>query len=108
DPIADVSEDQAAHRPCDEADGERREGEQGAGGRFAAWEEQLRKHDSGRRAVQEEVVPLDGGPDQARQDDGPQLGLRDFLDLRAVAGHSDSLKMPDSASRVTGRGTTAS
>jgi hypothetical protein len=39
--MADVPEDQAAHRPCDEADGESREGEQRTDGRLGAGEEQL-------------------------------------------------------------------
>ena len=62
----------------------------------------------GRRAVQEEVVPLDGGADEARCDDGPKFGLGDFLDGFVLDCHSDSRKISVNAFRVTGRGTTAS
>ncbi len=68
-PVAVVAEDDAAERPGDEADGVGGEGEQRADERLEAREEQLVEHQRGGGAVDEEVVPLQRGADQARHDD---------------------------------------
>ena len=64
-----MAEDDAAERPRDEADGVGGEGEQGADQRVERGEEQLVEDEGGGGAVEEEVVPLDGGADQAGEDD---------------------------------------
>ena len=67
--VAVVAEDEATDRAGDEADGEGAEGEQGAGDRVGGGEEHRREDDRGRDAVEEEVVPLDGGAEHAGRDD---------------------------------------
>ncbi len=69
DAVAEMAEDDAAERPRDEADGVGGEGEQGADQRVERGEEQLVEDEGGGGAVEEEVVPLDGGADQAGEDD---------------------------------------
>lgn len=51
----------------DESDGEGGEGGQGAGQIGRAGEELLAEHERGGGAVDEEVVPLDGGADKAAE-----------------------------------------
>ncbi|GAA2806907.1 hypothetical protein GCM10020219_093330 [Nonomuraea dietziae] len=67
--VAEVAEDQAAERAGHEADGVGEEREERAGQRVGVGEEQDVEDERRRRAVQEEVVPLDGGADQARGHD---------------------------------------
>ena len=68
--VAEVPEDQAAERPGDEADPVRRERQERRLQRVGrVGEEHVREDGRGRDAVQEEVVPLDGGADEARADD---------------------------------------
>ena len=75
DPVAVVAEDDPADRAGQEADGVSAEGQQRAGKRRELGEEELVEHQRGGGAVEEEVVPLDGGPDEARRgylpDGGP-------------------------------------
>ena len=66
--VAEVTEDDPAERPRDEAHRVRREGQQGADQRLEAGEEQLVEDQGGGRAVDEEVVPLQRGADQAGDD----------------------------------------
>ena len=73
--VAVVPEDHAAERPGDEPDRVRREGQQRADQRVEAREEQLVEDQRRGRAVDEEVVPLQRGADQARDDD-PAHGRR--------------------------------
>lgn len=68
-PVPEVTEDDGSDRTGDEAGGEGREGQQGSDGRVEAGEEVMVEHEHGCGAVDEEVVPLDGCADQARQCD---------------------------------------
>ena len=61
-----------ADRPHDKPDRERRERQQRADQRTGVGEEHLVEHQAGRGGVEEEVVPLDGGAQQARRDDDAQ------------------------------------
>jgi hypothetical protein len=64
--VAEVAEDHAAQRPRDEAHREGGVGQQRRHHRVAARKVELVEHDAGHHAVQEEVVPLDGGAHQGR------------------------------------------
>src|SRR5262249_44224112 len=61
DPIAQVAEEDPAQRPGDEARGEGEERKDLADELALLGEEQPREDEGRRRAVEEEVVPLDGG-----------------------------------------------
>jgi hypothetical protein len=77
DPVAEVTEDDPPERPGREADPVGGQGQQGARGRLGLGEEQLVEHQGGGGAVEEEVLPLDGGADEARRHhlpDGAPLG----------------------------------
>jgi hypothetical protein len=67
--VAVVAEHDPAQRPSHETDRVRREREQGTDERVEAGEEDLVEHQGGGRAVDEEVVPLQRGADQAGHDD---------------------------------------
>ena len=69
DAVAEVAEDQPAQRTRDEADREGGVGQHGRHQRVVRGEVQFVEHDAGDDAVQEEVVPLDGGADQRGGDD---------------------------------------
>jgi hypothetical protein len=56
-------------RPGDEGDGDRCERGERAGELRHLWKELRSEHDRGGRAVDEEVVPLNGGADGAGQRD---------------------------------------
>ena len=72
-PIPEVAHHHAAERTRDEPDGERREGSERAC-QLRDLREELRTEDDGsRRPVNEEVVPLDGRADGARDRDTPGL-----------------------------------
>ena len=73
DPVAEVAEDQGADRPGEEA--RPRRCAKAAGCRRTRrllGEEQGREDERGGRAVEEEVVPLDRGADDARADDAAE------------------------------------
>ena len=75
--VAVVSDDDAADRPREEAHGVGAEGGERAHQRVERGEEQAVEDECGRRAVEEEVVPLDRGTDEARHGDEPDgVGLR--------------------------------
>ena len=67
DAITDMAEDEAADGPDDEADGEGGERQQRSHQRALIGEEGVVEDQAGRGRVQEEVVPLDGGADEAGQ-----------------------------------------
>ncbi len=67
--VAVVAEDHPADRPGDEAHRERRECQERADQRIEVGKEQLVEDQRGGDAVDEEVVPLQRGPDQTRDDD---------------------------------------
>ena len=69
DAVAEVPEHDPADRPRREADRVGAERQQRADQRLRIREEQLAEHERGSRAVEEEVVPLDRGPDEARECD---------------------------------------
>ena len=69
DPVAEVAEDQPADRSREEADGEGGEGRELGGRAVEAVEVELVEDDRGGGAVEEEVVPLDGGADGRRERD---------------------------------------
>ena len=76
DPVAEVPEDHAAEGARDEAERVGAERQQRPGGLLALREEQLAEDQGGRGAVEEEVVPLDGGADEGGEDDLDDVGLR--------------------------------
>src|SRR3712207_4118564 len=69
--VPEVPEDHAAHGPGEEADAEGREGGQRPRERGELWEEEPVEDQRGGGPVEEEVVPLYGGPDKAREGDLP-------------------------------------
>ena len=79
--VAEPAEDDAADRAGDEPDRVGGEGQQGAGERVLAGEEQLREHQGGGSRVDREVVVLQGGAGEAG---------RVGLDQRAAAGSAGS------------------
>ena len=75
--VAVVADDDAADRPRDEPDGVGAEGGQRAHQRVEGGEEQAVEDQRRRRAVEEEVVPLDRGADEAGDGDEPDgIGFR--------------------------------
>ena len=74
DPVTEVTEDHAAERPGDEPDGVGAERQQRRVDRVGVREEQRAEDQRRGRAVEEEVVPLDGGADQAGEDDLDDVG----------------------------------
>jgi hypothetical protein len=73
DAIAEMAEDDAADRPRHEAQRIGGEGEEGAGQRLVLREEELVEHERGGRAVEEEIIPFDGGADEAGGDDALEV-----------------------------------
>ena len=73
DPVAVVPKYNPAQRPRDEADRKGAVGAQGAGQRVEPRKEQPVEDQRRGGAVQEEVVPLNGGADEAREDDLAEL-----------------------------------
>jgi hypothetical protein len=72
DAIAEVAEDGGADRARHESDELSAEGgDDAVEGVLPAREEQLREDESRRRSVEEEVVPLDRGADNAREGRSP-------------------------------------
>ena len=69
DPVAVVAEDRRTDRARGKADEIRAERKQLSRQRILIGEVELAKDQTGRRAVEEEVIPLDGGADR-RCDDG--------------------------------------
>jgi len=67
--VAEVAEDDPAERARREADAEGRERREGADRRVDLREEQVAEDQRRGGPVQEEVVPLDGGADEAGQGD---------------------------------------
>ncbi|MCY1229240.1 hypothetical protein D9M72_415980 [compost metagenome] len=67
--VAEVPEDHAAQRPRDKAHRKGGVGQHGGHQRVIAGEVQLVEDQAGDHAVQEEVIPLDGGADHGRQRD---------------------------------------
>jgi hypothetical protein len=87
DAVAVVTEDQSADGACGEADGERPERGERADSGLRLREEQLVEDERRGGAVQEEVVPLDRGADEARQGDLTQrLGFAFALTAKALCG----------------------
>jgi hypothetical protein len=74
DAIPEVAEDDPTYRAGKETNPERGECGQGPRRLTELREEQRGEHQRRRRAVDEEVVPLDGGAYEARQRDLPDSG----------------------------------
>lgn len=72
DAVSDMSEDDTADRTDQEPDRERGERQHGADERTLVGEERLVEDQRCGGCVEEEVVPLDRGPQTARRDDGAQ------------------------------------
>ena len=72
--IAEVPEDHAAERPGEKPDRIRRERGHRAGHRIERGKEEPIEHQRRRRAVEEEIIPLDGGADETGHDD-PSHGV---------------------------------
>jgi len=68
-----MAEYDAAQRPRDEADRECGVRAERAGERIEGWKEELVEDERGGGAVEEEVVPLDGGADEGSDDDPAKL-----------------------------------
>ena len=89
--VAEVAEDHAAERPGDEAERVGHERVERALGAADLAEEHLAEDEGGGRPEEEEVVPLDGGADQAGADDlddRPRLPVGTRGDgLVGVGGH---------------------
>jgi hypothetical protein len=71
DAVAEMPEDDPAQRPGRESDPVGGQRQQRARRRLRLGEEQLVEHQRGGGAVEEEVVPLDGGADEAGRHDLP-------------------------------------
>src|SRR5512140_658514 len=97
DPVAVVAEDDAPERPRDESDRERPVGAERSRERIERGKENAAEHERGRGSVEEEVVPLDGGADEGRDDDLAQL-----LRLRH---RSDSIGLSAPGAKASGRAT---
>lgn len=84
DPGAEVAEHGSTERASDEGDAERGEGGQRSRGRAEGGEELVAEHQGRRGAEDEELVPLDRGPDEAdrpNHDCGAPLTTDDRIDL---------------------------
>ena len=77
DPVAEVTEHDAAQRTGEVAGGERAEAGDGADERVEVGEEDLVEHDRRGRRVQQEVVVLDHAAEVARQHGSAELGARE-------------------------------
>jgi hypothetical protein len=96
-----MPEDRSADRTAGEADEVGPECRQGGGERILLWKEQLADDQSSRGAVDEEVVPFDGGAD-GRGDDGlAQLG--GVLGCGQRVGHCPLQTLPCSFLRASAR-----
>jgi hypothetical protein len=73
--IAEMPENRGAQGSCEIADAERAEGCNGAQGRVGRRKEQLGEDQSARRAIDQKIVPLHRGADDARNDDFLHLRL---------------------------------
>jgi len=74
-----MPENGGAERARDEADREDRERFEHADQRIGFREEQLAEDEPGDDAVEQKVVPLDGGTDRARDDGAAQLAAMHIL-----------------------------
>src|SRR5256714_15307640 len=70
-----MSKNRGADRARDEADGIDAEGLQRSDPRVRMREKQLGEHQAGDGAIQEEIVPLDRGPDSGRDNGAAKLDL---------------------------------
>ena len=77
DPVAEVTEHDAAQRAGDVAGGERAEARDRADERVEVREEDLVEHDGRGRRVEQEVVVLDHAAEVARQHGSAELGARE-------------------------------
>ncbi len=73
-PVTEVPEDRTTQRTGDERDGVGGEGQQGAGQGVEVRKKDLVEDQRRGRAEQEEVVPFDRRPHEARQNGLPQFG----------------------------------
>jgi hypothetical protein len=80
-PVTEVPHDRTADGPGEETDGQRGEGREGAGEIAVAGEELRAEDERGRRAVDEEVVPLDRRADETARNSSPHSPL-----VRALLG----------------------
>ena len=100
DPVAEVAANDGTERTRDETDEIRREREQGTREWIRLRKEYAGKHQRGRNAIEEEVVPLDGRPDGRRNHGAPHHAApsraveRDGADRNGV----DVLRHPSSFS----------
>jgi hypothetical protein len=88
--VAEVAEDDPTDRPRHEPDRVRAERQQRAHERLEVREEELVEDQGGGHPEQEEVVPLDGGTDQAGDDD---LARRRAARLRVHDGAPSPLRL---------------
>jgi hypothetical protein len=77
-PIAEVAEHYRAQWPRHEADADSADRQEPSDARVVRREEQPVEHQGCRSGVDQEVVPLDGGADGARRDDGAHPGRLRF------------------------------
>ena len=93
DPVPEVAEDEPADRAGEEADGEGAERRELRGRPVEAVEEELVEDEAGGGAVEEEVVPLDGGADRGGE-----------RDPTGVAAHRDAARRGAGGRRAGGGG----
>src|ERR1700678_3095988 len=74
-------------RPAEKADEIRPERQQGGGEGVGLWEEQLAEHETCGGAVEEKIIPFDGGADGGGDDGPTQLSIRDGVRLARI-GHA--------------------
>ena len=88
DAVAEMTEQHAAERPRHESDGERRIRQKGRNQWIGGREIQLVEHDPRNDAVKEEVIPLDGGSEQAGNDHPAQVCVLNIAEghIFSVAG----------------------
>src|SRR3712207_3605464 len=99
-----MTEDYAAYGSGEEAHPVRREGQEGSLERSGLGEEELAEHQRRGRAVEEEVVPLDRRPDEARKSHLPDRGrlprsfttqsLHDLLPRKPVPVPAPTIPQP--------------
>src|SRR4029079_6496511 len=79
-PVTDMAEHEAADRPDDESDGECCDRTQHSDQRTLIREERMVEDEACRGRVQEEVVPLDGGSDEAGRHGGWNTPIGSVID----------------------------
>src|SRR4029077_5143555 len=94
DAVAVMAEDRSPQRPRREADEVGAERQQRGGGRIRVREIKLAEHQSRGGAVEEEIVPFDGGADRGSDHRLAQFAAVVGLGKRAVVGYGSHVRVP--------------